>query len=194
MPDIAKPPSAYAISQVVGIWHRARSWLMGDEDLTHDEAQLAELLGPETEDVIEMLNRTLRAARHAELMGDMIEIQKAQLAARAKRYAARHKMMKDASHAIMSELGKKNHELPELTASIRQSPKYVQVTDEKKVEERFLRVIPERKEPDKAKLREALTKEREVVTEDGEVIIVIGEELDYACMSNGAPYLVLGAK
>ena len=176
-----KPPSAYAISQVVGIWHRARAWLLDeDTDLQRDEAQIAELLGPETADVIDMLNRSLRAARHAESMVDAIKIQRAELEAREKRFAKRYETMKGAAFAIMQALDKRSHELPELTASIRKGASSVVILAPDAVEDRFMRIIPENKVPDKIKLREALTKD--------------GEVLDYAVMSNAAPYISIGVK
>lgn len=175
-----KPPSAYTVQQVVGAYQRARAWLLDDPEAYYDESVITGLLGPETGDVRDLLDRTLRAAAQAKRMEDAAEAQIAALKPRKDRFGRRFDVLKQTAFAIMQALEMRSHELPDITASIRKGSASVQIIDETKVEDRFMRIVPESKAPDKVKIREALTKDGEVLT--------------YAVMSNAPPYLSLTSK
>ena len=143
--------SAWKIAQALASWQSARSRLFAeDPDLEQDEAALAELLGEETGDVENVLDRLLRASVHARDMARAAEERAKVIATRGKRYDTRAEVMRGAAFAIMEAIDKKKHELPDLTASIGKPRISVQISDEAAIPDEYWRVV---RNVDKAAIR-----------------------------------------
>jgi hypothetical protein len=181
MPEIAPvtAPSGFRIEQAVSVWQSARARLLADDaELAHDEAALAELLGDETGDVRTILSRLLQATHHANAMADGAAEMLASLRGRQDRYRRRCEAYRATLFAIMDATGKKKEEFPHGIISIRAGKSSLIITDETKLEERFI-VTTVTKSPDKAAIRTAIG--------DGEVI-------EGAQLSNGLPILTIRGK
>src|SRR4051812_42249540 len=109
-------PSGYRIEQAVSVWQSARARLLADDgDLAHDEAALVDLLGTETGDVRNILERLLRATLHAEDMAAVASERAATIKGREARYKSRAQHMRATAFAIMDVIGERKIELPDLT-------------------------------------------------------------------------------
>jgi hypothetical protein len=169
-------PSAYRIETALAAWQAARARLLQeDPSLEYDEAALVDLLGPEEGDVDSILARLLRAAVHAESMADAADEQAKKIAGRKVRYERRGQSLRGTTFAIMDALGKRRHEMGDLTANIATGRQGVRVTDEKLIPDIYVEEVTERK-IDKATILSAL---RSGLT-------VTGAEL-----GNGLDYLVI---
>lgn len=122
-------------------WRAARELLLRDDPaLEADEAMLIELLGPEEGQVIDVLERCARAARHAEMMAEAAKKRADEIAERQKRYATRAKRLRDTTLAIMTGYGAAKHEMADMTLSIRAPLLSVKVEDEAAVPDDYWRV------------------------------------------------------
>lgn len=170
-----KTPSPYQIEQALSAWMSARARILSD-DLASDEAALAEMLGPETGDVMDILQRLLRGAMHAkdmaEAAGDRIE----EIQARRDRYRRRADTMRGVAFSIMDAIGERKIELPDVTATIAAGRQSVVITDEAAIPDQFVRT---KREPDKAALLAALK---------------VGYEIPGAVLANGIDTLQLRTK
>lgn len=169
--------SPYQIEQALAAWQSARSRLLTeDPDLAHDEAALAELLGPEEGDAFNILERLARAARHAEMMAEAAAKRVEEIQGRQTRFKSRGQSLRGTVFAIMQAMEIRKHEAPDFTLSIRAGQQSVQVTDENKVPDIYART--ERK-IDKATILSALKS---------------GLTVDGCCLSNGLPSLSMKVK
>lgn len=174
---MTEAPSAYKIQEAMSAWGAMRSRLLTeDPELARDEAALAELLGPEEGDVINVLERLGRAARHAEGMAEAAAARIEEMQTRAARYKARAQSCRGAAFAIMQVMEIKKHEAPDMTISVRAGQQHVVVTDENAVPDIYTRT--ERK-IDKATILSALKS---------------GLTVDGCVLSNGLPSLSLRVK
>lgn len=172
------PPSGYKIAQAMSAWMSARARLLNDGDLEHDEAALADLLGPEEGDVRDILSRLLTATQNAAAMAEAAGTMIENLAARRDRYKRRCEDMRGTAFAIMDALGERKVELPHVTATIRAGLARVIITDTDALPDEFVRVVTTRT-PDKAAILAALKQ---------------GEVIEGAEISNGLPSIQLRSK
>lgn len=170
-------PSEFKVSIALSAWRAARELLLRDDPaLEHDEAMLIELLGPEEGEVLDVLERTARAAKHAEGVAAAAKARADEIAERAQRYTERARRMRAAAFAIMESTGLRRHEMPDMLLSIRAGQQSVVVEDETKIPEKYIRI--ERK-VDKATILSALKS---------------GLTVDGCVLSNGTPSLSLRVK
>lgn len=155
-------PNAWRIEQVLSVWQSARARLL-DEDptLEHDEAALAELLGPIEGDAKELLVRVCRAAKHAEAMSKAAKELAAKTTARHKRYDARDDTLRGLAMAMMEAMGSRREEFPDLTVSIGAGKQGVHISDLSLVPDIYVEIVTERK-PDKATIAADLKAKRDV--------------------------------
>lgn len=178
-------PSAWQLEQAIKAWQLARERLLADDDVGADEAVLAELLGPETADVETMLDRVLRAATHAEDMAALAEARIVDLETRRDRYRKRAEATRTAAYQIMETIGRKRHEMPEMTATVRPGTLSVFIIDEASVPGSFVRIRTERSY-DKKAIKEALLLRRAAEDEaQGEVTDELPPDVPGATLSNG---------
>lgn len=144
-------PSSWKIQQALAVWNSARSRV--SDEVGHDETELAELIGDETEDVEEVLTQLLRAARRSEAMASAVADMETDLGIRKARYKKRGVEFRATAFAIMTALERPKFELPDLTASIRAGQPGVRIIDEDAVPDIYART--ERK-IDKATILSAL--------------------------------------
>ena len=171
----ADAPSGWRIAQALAVWQSARSRIL-DADLGHDEAALAELLGPEEGDVREILERILRAARHASVMNKTALDMAADINARAARYKQRADALRGTAFSLMEVLGTPKVELADLTASIRSGVPTLILSEDTVLADEYVRVT---RTPDKAAIIADLKQ---------------GIVIDGAVLSNGVPSLALRTK
>jgi hypothetical protein len=205
----AVAPSAWRIEQVMSAWQSARNRLLADDDVGADESVLAELLGPETEDVTQILHRLLRAAIHNADMAAAADARITEIEMRRERYKRRAEGMRTAAYQVMEALGKKREDLPEMTVTIRGGSQSVFIIDESLVPRQFIKEKVERSY-DKAAIKAALLLRREAEAqaaelasrsadpETGEVpapdLSNAPPEVPGATLSNGAPTLQIKRK
>jgi hypothetical protein len=143
-------PSGWRINDAMSAWQQARNRILTDDpDAEGDEAALLELLGPEQDDIESILNRLLRAAIHAQDMSEAAGKRAEEIKAREDRYMKRCVALRTAAYGVMDAMGRKKHELPDLTASVKAGSVSVFVINEDLIPDDCKRTIPERKEPDK---------------------------------------------
>jgi hypothetical protein len=171
---VADAPSAYKVQQALAVWNSARARVA--EEVSHDEADLATLLGSETEDVDDILARLLRAARNAEAMAAAVAQMEEDLATRKGRYKRRGQEFRATAFAILTALERSKFEMPDMTASIRNGQPSVQIVNEEEVPDIYIRL--ERK-IDKATILSALK---------------AGHEVRGCELSNSLPVLTLRTK
>ena len=105
-------PSAYALEAAFSALMSTRRRLAEDGEITSDFDQVSE-------NAVELLHQTLRAAVEAERMTAAAASRAKELFERAARYANRANTLRAAAFAAMDALGERKIELPDLTASIR---------------------------------------------------------------------------
>lgn len=170
------PPTGYRIEQAMSAWQSARARLLADDaDLAHDEAALAELLGPEAGDVKSVLSRLLQATQTAASLADAASEMLANLKGRQDRYKRRVETYRGTIFAIMDALGDRKAEFPHGTISIAAGKVAAIITDEAALPDRFIEVVTTRT-PDRKAILTAL--------KDGEVF-------DGATLANGLPSLMI---
>lgn len=166
-----RAPSGYRVEQALSTWMSARARLLAeDTELEGDERLLKALLGDEEGEVNDILGRLLMAAQHAAAMAEGAEAMAKNLKARQARYEAREERLRDTLLAILIAIDEKRFEAAYGTAAVTRGRKSVIITDETKLEDRFVKVEIIRT-PKKAELHTALT--------DGEVV-------EGAILSNGS--------
>lgn len=184
-------PSGYRINEVLTAWHQARNRLLTDEEINADEALLAELLGPETEDVSTILRRLLLASIHCADMSAMADARIVEIEMRRDRYKKRAEAMRTAAYQVMEITGRKREELPELTATLRTGTPSVFIIDEALVPEQYIKEKIERSY-DKVAIKAALLERRAaeaaaINPETGEIADVeLPPDVPGATLSNGA--------
>lgn len=172
-------PSGYHVEQVMAAWMSVRARLLTDDaDLAHDEAALADLMGPEGGDVHDILSRLLQATQHAASMAAAADEMAATLRGRIDRYKRRAETFRGTMFAIMDAIGERKIEFPHGTVSLAAGRAAAVITDEDALPDRFVTVTTTRK-PDKAAILAAL--------KDGEVI-------EGATLSNSLPQIVVRPK
>jgi Siphovirus Gp157 len=197
-------PSAWRIGEVMRAWQQARNRLLADDpELASDEAELAELLGPEQDDALSILNRLLRAAVRAEDLSVSAVKRAEEIGARAKRFADRSTAMRTAAFHVMEAMDKTRYELPDVTASMRAGQPSVFIINEELLPKDCIRTIPESKEPDKKIIGSRLKALRQWEIDraralesglDPETIPDPPPDVPGASLSNGMPTLQLRRK
>ena len=142
-----KPPSGFALQQAVATLQRALAEEPDEDGVLADAVEA-------TEDVEELLNRVLRAAVEADMMADMAAERIKAMTERRDRYKARNETLRATAFAAMDALELRKVELPDLTASIKQNPPRVVITDEEVLPDHCFRVT---RSPDKTAIKEALS-------------------------------------
>lgn len=197
-------PSGWRIGNVMEAWQQARNRILTDDpEAAGDEAALLELLGPEQEDAENILRRLLLAAVHCDDMAALAANRVAEIKEREDRYSKRALATRTAAFHVMEAMGKRRHELPELTASIRAGNASVFIINEDALPADCWRTIPETKEPDK-KLIGTRLKSRARWEEDKAASLDAGLDPDTipdappdvpgASLSNSMPSLVIKRK
>jgi len=155
MVDGSRAPSGFQLTDAMSVLMQAVGKLRDDPDLEADADLLADFLAsdPETCDEMEVLHRLARAAISVEDMGKMARARGAEIIARARRYDAREAALRDWLKQAMEALSLKRISAPDFTASISRGRAGVVVTDETKLEERFVKV---ERTPMKKEIGEAL--------------------------------------
>jgi Siphovirus Gp157 len=154
------------------LMQRRQQLVDADPDLAGDEAELIHLLGDNSEgaDALEVLHRLVRAAITASLRAVEADHLIERLVARKARYERRETYLRESILLALQALDLPRLQMADATASRKRLPPKPIVTDEEKLDQRFIRTSV-RTAPNMTAIREAL--------EAGEV--VPGVE-----MSNGA--------
>lgn len=172
MSDALTAPSGFKVMKAVSAYQSARDRLLSaDTDLEHDEAALIELLGPETQDIDEILNRLVSASVHACAMADLAANQMTALAARRDRYKRRNEMLRAMAMEVLNVTGQRRFETPAFTVSIRGGIQSAVIQDIDTLPEVFVRLVTERK-PERSAILAALK---------------AGQDVPGATLSNGSP-------
>ena len=168
-------PSPFRIEQAMSALLSARARLLAeDPDIESDERLYADMLEGQSEgDPFDVLDRVIRAAIHAGSMADAAKRRADEISARAARYARRRDNLRAAAFAALDALGIRKHERPDFVASVRAGTASVQITDETKLAQEYVRWSMA---PDKAAIAAALK---------------AGEAVDGAELSNGMPSLAI---
>ena len=137
-----RPPSGYCIETVITAWMAAREGLLeSDPSLEHDEAALAELLGPVEGDVDDVLARLLRAARHAKSQAEALNGMLDDMRAREKRFLDRAAALRTTALTIMQTMDWAKKEYLDMTASVLAPRQSVKFTDEDAVPDLYAEII-----------------------------------------------------
>lgn len=139
-------PSGYALQQAIVTMQKALNGEPDGDGEFHDPEAA-------TEDVEELLARVLRAAVEADAMDAMLKERMLDMATRRDRFAARSDTLRATAFAAMDVLGRQRLELPDLTASIKQNPPRVIITDEAKIPLQYTKTV---RTADKTALKAAL--------------------------------------
>lgn len=176
-PHRTDAPSGWRISQALAVWESTRSRLLNeDPELAGDEAALSELLGPDGDDVREILARVLRAARHASVMNKAAADMAADISARAVRYKQRADSLRGTAFSLMQVLETPKVELADLTASIRAGGQTLILADDVVLADEYVRVT---RTPDRAA----------IISDLRQGVIIKG-----AVLSNGLPNIAIKVK
>ena len=125
-----RPPSGYRIENVMTAWMATREGLLeSDPSLEHDEAALAELLGPVEGDVDDVLARLLRAARHAKSQAEALNGMLDDMRAREKRFLDRAATLRTTALTIMQTMDWQKREFPDFSVSVTPGALSVDVKD-----------------------------------------------------------------
>ena len=168
--------SPFQLQQATAVLMSVRQRLLQeDPDIAADERLFSDMLEGEGGNAMDAIDAALRAALHAEDMAEAASNRAKQLMDRADRYGDRARDLRAACFAALDALGVRRRELPDATASVRTGPKRVQITG----------IVPDeykRHPPPQDDLRK--------IKDD----LQDGKSLDFACLSNGAPYLQVNRK
>ena len=170
-------PSPFRLEQAMSALLSARARLLAeDPDIQDDERLYSDMLQGESEgDPFDVLDRVIRAAIHPGSMADAAKRRADEIAGRAARYARRRDNLRAAAFAALDALGIRKHERPDFVASVRAGTASVQITDETKLAQEYVRWSMT---PDKAAILAALK---------------TGAEVPGAELSNAIPSLALKA-
>jgi len=144
--------NTYQLGLAVATLQRALAEEPDQDGVLHDPEEAAD-------DLEGLLASVLRAAVEAQDMSDAARRRADEIDARATRYKAKAESLRAAAFSAMDAVGTKRVELPDLTASIRNPPPRVVITDEAAIPEEYIRVTTS---PDKSAISAALKAARQV--------------------------------
>lgn len=172
-------PSVFAVQQAIAALTAARARvLIDDPNIGRDEELLADTLisDPATSEAMDCLHQAARAAIVAEKHAKAANEWAQEIKARADRYAHRAEILRGAVFAAMDALEIKRIEQPDFTARTGMGNGGIHVADDAELPDQYCRI---KREPDKAKLREALER---------------GEKIPGVSRSNGSPFVAISVK
>ncbi len=117
------------------------------EDTDIDEQTLADTTEGMT-DLHELLAAIVRGALEDELLAHMLKVRMAEMAARLERYQHRAEKRRHLVRDVMLETDIKKLQMPDFTASLRNAPPHVVVTDEKLIPQSFWEMRPHLRKSD----------------------------------------------
>jgi hypothetical protein len=136
----------YQLGIAIATLQRALAGEPDEDGVLHEPEQV-------TEDIDALLSGVLRAAVEAADMADAARQRADEIKTRSDRYKARAENLRAAAFAAMDAMDRKRVELPDLTASVKNNPPRVLITDEAAIPSELTRTVIT---PDKTAIAAAL--------------------------------------
>lgn len=165
-------PSSWRIEQALSAYQAARARLLADDP----DADVDAVLGPETDDVREILSRLLAAEQWSSALAEGAKTLIADMDARRHRFLRHRETSRGVMFAVMEAMETVKEVFPHGTISISAGKPAVVITDEDSLDERFVTI---KRVPNKTEIATAL--------KDGEVV-------EGAVLSNSLPTLSIRSK
>jgi Gp157 protein len=173
----ADAPSAFKLEKAMSALMETRERLLREyPEIAEDETLLTDMIEGEGGDAMDVLDRVVRASIEADSLAKAAKERKAEIGERQTRFERRRDHLRALAFSALEALDIKKLERPDFTASIRAGQASVVVFDEEALLPAFWRYS---QEPDKAKIRDAISK---------------GFDVDGATLSNAAPSLAVRVK
>jgi hypothetical protein len=165
-------PSGWKVSQALSAWQSARSRLLADDP----DADVDAVLGPETDDVREILSRLLSAEQWSSAQAEGAKTLIADMDTRRHRFLRQKETARGVMFAVMEALETAKEVFPHGTISVSAGKPAVVITNEAALDDRFVVI---KRTPNKTEIATAL--------KDGEVV-------EGAVLSNSLPTLTIRGK